>query len=114
MDYAGYGSLCWFHGLLEKNLLNKVKSPSLSHPILFAFTPYPLFEWYPQSNEILLDLSMKCWNATFNAQGSRVIIVVVQVGAVKALRENERGDETRFTTTKIGGKTSLGPSYFAF
>jgi hypothetical protein len=61
---------------------------------------------------------MKCWNSSFNAQGSRVIIVVVQVGAVKtyvaavkALREKERGDETQFTT-KIGGKTSLGPSYF--
>jgi hypothetical protein len=47
-----------------------------------------------------------------------VIIVVVQVGAVKiyvaaveALRKKERGDETWFTT-KIGGKTSLGPSYF--
>jgi hypothetical protein len=58
---------------------------------------------------------MKCTNA----QGSRVIIVVVQVGAVKiyvaavqALRKKETQDETRFTT-KIGGKkTSLGPSYF--
>jgi hypothetical protein len=61
---------------------------------------------------------MKCWNSAFNAQGSRVIIVVVQVGAVKiyvaameALRKKERQDETEFTT-KIGGKTSLGPSYF--
>jgi hypothetical protein len=26
---------------------------------------------------------MKCWNSAFNAQGSRLIIVVVQVGAVK-------------------------------
>jgi hypothetical protein len=40
----------------------------------------------------------------------RLIIVVVQVGAVKtyvaaeeALRKKERGDETQFTT-KIGGK----------
>ncbi len=122
MDSAGYWSLCWFHGLLEIfcSIKLSVKSPSLSHPILFAFTPYPLFEWYPQSKEILLDLSMKCWNATFNAQGSRVIIVVVQVGAVKMyvtavkeLTENERGDETQFTT-KIGGKTSLGPSYFVY
>ncbi len=71
----------------------------------------PLFQWYPQSNEIWL-------NSAFNAQGSRVIIVVLQVGAVKiyvaaveALRKKERGDETQFTT-KIGGKTSLGPSYF--
>jgi hypothetical protein len=44
----------------------------------------------------------------------RVIIVVVHEGAMKiyvaavpALKKNE----TRFTT-KIGGKTSLGPSYF--
>jgi hypothetical protein len=52
-------------------------------------------------------------------QGSRVIVVVVQVGAVKlyraavqeALRKKETQDETQFTT-KIGGKTSLGPSYF--
>jgi hypothetical protein len=72
----------------------------------------------PQSKKFLLNLSMKCWNSTFNAQGSRVIIVVAQVGAVKtyvaavkALREKERGDDTQFTT-KIGWKTSLGPSYF--
>ncbi len=61
---------------------------------------------------------MKCWNSAFNAQRLRVIIVIVRVGAVKiyvaaveALRKKERGDETQFTT-KIGGKTSLGPSYF--
>jgi len=48
---------------------------------------------------------MKCWNSAFNAQGSRVIIAVVQVGAVKiyvavveALRKKERHDETQFTT----------------
>ncbi len=63
---------------------------------------------------------MKCGNSTFNAQGSRVIIVVVQVGAVKiyvavvnALRESKRSDEIHFTT-KIGGRTSLGRSYFVF
>jgi predicted oxidoreductase (fatty acid repression mutant protein) len=56
--------------------------------------------------------------SAFNAQSSRVIIVVVQVGAVKiyvvvveALKKKERQDEAQFTT-KIGGKTSLGPSYF--
>jgi hypothetical protein len=26
---------------------------------------------------------MKCWNSTFNAQGSRIIIIIVQVGAVE-------------------------------
>ncbi len=59
------------------------------------------------------------WNSTFNAQGSRVIIVVVQVGgvmkicgvAVEVLMKKERQDEIQFTT-KIGGKTSLGPNYF--
>jgi hypothetical protein len=46
-----------------------------------------------------------------------LIIVVVQVGAVKiyvasmgALRKMERQDETQFIT-KFAGKTSLGPSY---
>jgi hypothetical protein len=61
---------------------------------------------------------MKWWNSAFNAQGSRVIIVLVQVGAVKkyvatmkALRKKGREYKTEFTT-KIGGKTSLGASYF--
>jgi hypothetical protein len=44
-------------------------------------------------------------------KGLRLIIVVVQVGGVK--RKKERQDETQFTT-KIGGKTSWGPSYFIF
>jgi hypothetical protein len=84
-----------------------------------AFTPYPsLSMWHQQNNEILLSLSVKCWNSTFNAQGSRLIKVVVQkravkihVAALQALRKEERQDETHFTT-KIGGKTRLGPSYF--
>ncbi len=59
---------------------------------------------------------MKCcnslhWHSALNAQGSRVIIVVVQVAAVKiyvaaaveALRKKERQDETQFTT-KIDGE----------
>ncbi len=46
-----------------------VKSPCL----WVCFHPHPLFQWYPQSKEILLILSMKCWNSAFNAQGSRVI-----------------------------------------
>jgi hypothetical protein len=102
------------------------------HKVTISFTPYPLcfhppsrllsppyrlFEWYLQGNEILLYLSMTCWNSAFNAQGSKLIIVVVHVGAVKiylatveALKDKKRGDETQFTT-KIGGKTSLNPSY---
>jgi hypothetical protein len=60
-----------------------VKSPSISPPVSSAFTPYPLFQSYPQSKEILLNLGMECWNSAFNAQGSRVIIIVVQVAEVK-------------------------------
>jgi hypothetical protein len=47
---------------------------------------------------------MKCGNSAFNAQGSRRIIVPVQVGTVKiyvaaveALREKERKGETHKT-----------------
>ncbi len=51
----------------------------------------------------MLQLSTKC--SAFNAQGSRVIIVVVQVRAVKicvaaveTIRKKERQDETQFPT----------------
>jgi hypothetical protein len=52
-------------------------------------------------------------------QGSRVIIVVVPGRSSESIcsssrgaqGKKERGDETQFIT-KIGGKTSLGPSYF--
>ncbi len=77
---------------------NKVK-----RKVTLSFICYPLFQWYPQSREILLNLSMKCWDSAFNAQGS---IVVVQVGevkiyvvAVEALREKG----------KRGMKLSLPP-----
>jgi hypothetical protein len=77
----------------------------------------PLFQWYLQSKEILLNLIMKCWNSAFHAQGLRLIIVVVQVRAVKIyvvvavaeLMKKERHDENWFTT-KTGGKTNLGPT----
>jgi hypothetical protein len=37
--------------------------------------------------------------------------VKIYVAAMEALKKKERGDETEFTT-KIGGKTNLGPRYF--
>jgi hypothetical protein len=91
-----------------------------SHPVftLSLGLLSPPFQWYLQRNEILLNLNMKCWNSAFNAQGSKEIIVVVQVGAtqiyvaMEALKKKVRQDETHFTT-KIGGKTSLGPIYSA-
>ncbi len=60
---------------------------------------------------------MKCWNSAFNPQGSRLIIVVVQFGAVKiyvaaveALWRKERQDETQFIT-KVDGFLSFIPHW---
>ncbi len=33
-----------------------------------VFTPYPLFQWYPQSTDSLLNLSMKCRNSVWNPE----------------------------------------------
>jgi len=68
----------------------------------------PSFIGIPYNKEILLNLGMKCWNPTFNAQGLSAIIVAVHVGAVKiyvaavkALTKKERGgrrqDKTQFS-----------------
>jgi hypothetical protein len=43
---------------------------------------------------------------------AQVGAVKIYVAAVKAPRNKESQDETHFST-KIGGKTSLGSSYFA-
>jgi hypothetical protein len=88
-------SLIW---LLWGNLLGQALwSLKISRKSPSSLTPYPLFQGYLQNKEILLDLSMKCWNSAFNAQGLRIIIVVVQVGVVKicvatveALRQKEK------------------------
>jgi len=57
-------------------------TPPLSH---LLWPPiYPLFRFYLQSKEILLNLGMKCWNLAFNAQGSGVIIVHVLVPVIKS------------------------------
>jgi hypothetical protein len=37
------------------------------------------------------NLNMKCWNSTLNAQCSRVIIKIVQVGAMKIMCSNSGG-----------------------
>jgi len=65
----------------------------------------------------MLQLSMKCWYSASNAQDPRLIIVVVQLGAVKiyvaaveALRKKERQDETQFTT-KMDGFLSFIPRW---
>jgi hypothetical protein len=73
-----------------------------------------------QSKEILLNLGMKCWKSTFNAQGSRLIIVALEVGAVKiyaaiveGLKKKERQDETQFTTkTEVAPPLTANVFYF--
>jgi len=79
-----------------------IKSPCLHPTFGSPFTPKPLFQWYPQSNEIILNLGMKCWNSAINAQGSRIIIMAVKVGAVKGFQEKgKKGwkqDETQLAT----------------
>jgi hypothetical protein len=52
-----------------------------------------------------------CWNGQDTTVVVQVGAVKIYVAAVEALGKKERGDETPFTT-KIGGKTSLGPNYF--
>jgi len=59
---------------------------------------------------------MKCYYSAFNAQGSRLIIIIVQVGAVKiyvaameVLRKKERQNETEFIT-KTDGTLSFSPT----
>ncbi len=89
-----------------------------SYPL---FHPYPLFQWYLQSKEIFIKSQyemLSLSNSAFNTQSSRVIIVLVELGAVKiyvaAVKAlGKRKDETQFAT-KIGGKISLGPCYLVF
>ncbi len=113
-------TLFWMHELwsVTTNQVVELKWPYL-HPVFGPpFTPYPLFQWYLQSKDILINLSMKCWNSAFNnAQGSRLFTVVVQlwtvkiyVTAVEAFRKKERHDETQFTT-KTDGFLSFIPCW---
>jgi hypothetical protein len=55
--------LLWLEFSLKSSCLHPLFGP--------LFTLYPLFEWGPQSKEVLLNMGTKCWNSAFNAQGSR-------------------------------------------
>jgi hypothetical protein len=63
---------------------------------------------------------MKCWKSAFNAQDSRLIIVALQLGAVKiyaatleTLKKKERQGETKFTT-KTEAPLPLNVNVFYF
>jgi len=100
--------------LLIRVIICKV---TLSSPCFWAsFHPYPLFQWYPQSKDIRLNLSMKCWNSAFNAWGPRLTYRSssctvrrsenIYTATEETLRKEERQDETQFTT-KIDGFLSF-------
>ncbi len=75
-----------------------VKSPFLAPP-----TPP---SGVSQSKKILLNLSIKCWNSAFNAQGERVVIVLVQVEKWKYMKQQWR----RCSGKRKGGmKLNLRP-----
>ncbi len=82
-----------------------LKSKSCLHPLFGPLFNPPIpsfFLWVWEVRKArefyyIWGMMMKWWNSAFNAQGSRVIIVVVQVGTVKIyvaaveeLRKNER------------------------
>jgi len=58
-------------------------------------------------------LKLSIWCTRFESTYSSCIgeAVKIYVAAEEALRRKEREDETQFTT-RIGGKTSLGPNHF--
>jgi hypothetical protein len=67
-------TLCaWVVGLLHHRCITLIENPNSSsslqlnsshikviRKVTFSFIPYPLFQWYPQSKEILLNFSTKC------------------------------------------------------
>jgi hypothetical protein len=79
---------------------------TLSSPCLWAsfhpLSPLSVVKInFTKSQYEMLQLCMKCWYSAFNAQGSWLIVVVVQLGAMKIYvaavevpREKERQDET--------------------
>jgi hypothetical protein len=79
---CAYLYMCKLSLTLFKRVM--VKSPYRNQLFGPAFTRYPVFQWYPQSKEILWNLGMKCWNSAFTAQGLRVIIA----GRTGRSREN--------------------------
>ncbi len=107
-----------FEYMSNKFFINKVigKVTLSFTPYPFSFSPYPLFQWYLQSNENLLNLnvreklySLRTFFSHYNSCTCRSSENICSSSG--GPQKKERGDETQFTT-KVGGETSLGPSYF--
>jgi hypothetical protein len=90
----------------------------LSSPYLWGcFHPQTPLLVVSTTKEILLNMGLKCWNSTFNAQGSRLLIIIVHVKTmriyvtiVEVFMKKERRDEIQFTT-KIDGFLSFTPRW---
>jgi hypothetical protein len=63
----------WYASKVSQSVLlshnRVVRKVTLSSPFLLGllFTPYPLFQWYLQAKDILINLGMKCCNSVWNA-----------------------------------------------
>jgi hypothetical protein len=68
--------------LSDHILTTRMFSLRMSHRGLHPFFGPPFIPSFNKVRKFLLNLTMKCWNLAFNAQGSRVIIVVLQVRPV--------------------------------
>jgi hypothetical protein len=107
------GRLLW-ECHVQRVLELSIKSPSL-HPCLWAyFHPLsPLFSGIRIVMKFcLLNLSMKCWNSSSNAQGSKEIMIIVWVGAVKNTCSSSGGAQGKMKNTII--KLSLSPKLMVF
>ncbi len=90
----------------------------MSSPYLWGyFHPQTPLLVVSTTKEILLNMGLKCWNSTFNAQGSRLLIIIVHVKAViiyvtivEEFMKKERHNEIQFTT-KIDGFLSFTPHW---
>jgi hypothetical protein len=104
-------------------LINAYSNDSIRviRKVTLCFTPYllcfcppiPPFQWYLKSKKFLLNLGMKCWNSACKAHGSRVIIVVVQVGAVKIWKTLKRPKEMNAVSTKVFAPFIFSQACFA-
>jgi hypothetical protein len=71
----------WIDGIVRNewkiaSAIRVIHKVTLSSPCLWAsLTTYPLFQWYLQSKDILINLSMKWWYSAFNPQGSRLNLI---------------------------------------
>ncbi len=90
-------------------------------PYSLCFHPHPLFQRYLQSNEILLHLSMKCWNSAFKCTtfesnyssptGRSSENISISSGGGDQIK-GKRGWNSVYHQN--WWKTSLGPSYVFF